>query len=145
MLLGNISGLPTFMNAPTFPHEGLITLCHCTAPRKVDGKSLSPARIMTHFESDYGAAPKVEMPLGQPVTVVVPDFASKRWLGFSGEVESNPSYAICRTQVDVRFEAPSQTVAARMPGYRSVLIYGNYLRETGYALRRVPIAWDCLG
>ncbi len=145
MLLGNISGLPTFMNAPTFPHEGLITLGHCTAPRKVDGKSLSPARIMTHFESDYGAAPKVEMPLGQPVTVVVPDFASKRWLGFSGEVESNPSYAICRTQVDVRFEAPSQTVAARMPGYRSVLIYGNYLRETGYALRRVPIAWDCLG
>ncbi len=75
---------------------------------------------MTHSESDYGAAPKVEMPLGQPVTVVVPDFASKRWLEVFRRSRVEPLYAICRTQVDVRFEAPSQTVAARMPGYRSV-------------------------
>ena len=145
MLLGNISGRPTFMNAPTFPHEGVITLAHCTAPRRMDGKSLAPARIMTHFESDYGAAPKVEMPVGQRVTMVVPDYASKRWLGLSGRIESSPSFDICRTQVDVRFQAPSLTVAQRMPGYRWVLIFGDYLRETGYALRRVPIAWDCLG
>jgi len=145
MLLGNISGRPTFMNAPTFPHEGIITLAHCTAPRKMDGNRLAPVRIMTHFESDYGAAPRVETPAGQKVTMVVPDFASKRFLGLSGEIESNPTGAICRTQIDVRFKAPSLLVAERMPGYRWVLVYGDYLRETGYALRRVPIEWDCLG
>jgi hypothetical protein len=145
MLLGNISGRPTFMNAPTFPHEGIITLAHCTAPRKMDGKNLEPARIMTHFESDYGAAPRVQMPAGRKVTMVVPDFASKRWLGLSGQIESNPTSAICRTQLDVRFKAPSLRVAERMPGYRWVLVYGDYLRETGYAMRRVPLEWDCLG
>ena len=145
MLLGNISGRPTFMNAPTFPHEGIITLAHCTAPRRMDGKRLEPVRIMTHFESDYGAAPRVEMPAGEKVTMVVPGFASKRYLGLSGEIESNPTDAICRTQLDVRFKAPSLQVAERMPGYRWALIYGDYLREVGYALRRVPIEWDCLG
>jgi L-fucose isomerase-like protein len=144
MLLGNISGLPTFMNAPTFPHGGIITLGHCTAPRKMDGKTRAPVRILTHFESDYGAAPRVEMPVGQKVTMVVPDFASKRYLGLSGQIESNPFLAICRTQLDIRLHAPSQLVAERMPGYRWVLIYGDYLREAGYALRRVPIEWDCL-
>jgi hypothetical protein len=107
MLLGNISGLPTFMNAPTYPHEGVITLGHCTAPRKMDGKTRAPVRILTHFESDYGAAPRVEMPVGQKVTMVVPDFASKRYLGLSGQVESNPFLAICRTQLDIRLNAPS--------------------------------------
>ena len=61
MLLANISGLPVFLNDPTYPHDHVITLAHCTAPRKMDGKTIEPARIMTHFESDYGAAPKVEM------------------------------------------------------------------------------------
>jgi hypothetical protein len=143
MLLGNISGLPTFMNAPTYPHKGIITLGHCTAPRKMDGKTRAPVRILTHFESDYGAAQRVEMPVGQKVTMVVPDFTSKRYLGLSGQIESNPFLAICRTQLDIRLKAPSRLVAERMPGYRWVLVYGDYLRETGYVLRRVPIEWDC--
>jgi hypothetical protein len=65
LLLADISGLPVFLNDPTYPHDGIITLAHCTAPRKMDGKTLEPTRIMTHFESDYGAAPKVDMRLGQ--------------------------------------------------------------------------------
>jgi hypothetical protein len=109
----------------------------------MDGKTRAPVRILTHFESDYGAAPRVEMPVGQKVTMVVPDFASKQYLGLSGQIESNPFLAICRTQLDIRLNAPSQLVAERMPGYRWVLIYGDYLQETGYALRRVPIEWDC--
>ena len=68
ILLAGISGLPVFLNDPTYPHDGVITLAHCTAPRKLDGKSAEPALIMTHFESDYGAAPKVEMKIGQKVT-----------------------------------------------------------------------------
>lgn len=143
MLLANISGRPAFFAAPGFPHEGLITLAHCSAPRKMDGQQAAPARIMTHFESDFGAAPRVQMQVGQAVTMVVPDFASQRWLGLLGEIQANPFLAICRSQVDVRFQAPSLLVAERMPGYRWVLGYGDYRREIGYALRRVPIEWEC--
>ena len=64
-LLANISGFPMFLNDPTYPHDGIITLAHCTSPRKLDGKKFEPARILTHFESDYGASPKVEMPRGR--------------------------------------------------------------------------------
>ncbi|MBP1767369.1 MAG: hypothetical protein H6P98_1484, partial [Candidatus Aminicenantes bacterium] len=32
----------------------------------------------------------------------------------------------------------------RMPGFHWMTGYGDYLRETGYALRRVNIAWDVL-
>ena len=78
VLLANISGLPVFLNDPTYPHDGIITNAHCTAPRKMDGKTFEPARIMTHFESDYGAAPKVEMRKGQILTNIVPDFKEKR-------------------------------------------------------------------
>ena len=145
MLLGSISGRPTFLNDPTYPHDGIITLAHCTAPRKMDGVNLEPVRILTHFESDYGAAPKVEMAVGRKVTMIAPDFASKRWLGLSGEIEAHPFLPICRSQIDVRLKAPSPLVAQRMPGFHWTLAYGDYLRELGYALRRVPIGWECLG
>ncbi|MCK7524027.1 MAG: hypothetical protein MZV64_43570 [Ignavibacteriales bacterium] len=28
-----------FLNDPTYPHDGIITLAHCTAPRKMDGRT----------------------------------------------------------------------------------------------------------
>ena len=144
-LLANIVGRPVFLCAPGFPHEKIITLAHCSAPRIMDGPTLWPAAIMTHYESDYGAAPRVEMPIGHQVTLIVPDYAGKRWLGLSGQIAANPRAAVCRTQVDVRFQAPDSLVAERMPGYRWVLASGRYLREVGYALRRVGVTWDCLG
>jgi len=144
ILLANISGLPVFLNDPTYPHDGIVTIAHCTAPRKLDGKNLEPARILTHFESDYGAAPKVEMHTGQKVTNIAPDFAAKRWVGFLGEIAAAPFWPICRAQIDVRFTCDSQKLAERMPGFHWMMCYGDYMRELGYALRRVPIAWDVL-
>ena len=144
ILLANISGKPVFLNDPTYPHEGIITLAHCTAPRKMDGRKSDPARILTHFESDYGAAPKVEMPQGQTVTNIIPDFASRRWVGLKAEIVEAPFLPICRSQVDVRFDCDSLTLAQRMPGFHWMTGYGDTLRETGYALRRVNIAWDAL-
>ena len=82
VLLAGICGKPVFLHNPTWPHKQIITLAHCTAPRKMDGKNLEPARILTHFESDYGAAPKVEMRKGQQLTSIIPDFASEYWQGF---------------------------------------------------------------
>ena len=100
---------------------------------------------MTHFESDYGAAPKVEMSKGQKVTNIIPDFASKRWLGLLGEIVDAPFMPICRSQIDTRFSCDSQTLAKKMPGFHWMTCYGDYTREVGYALKRVNIEWDVLG
>ncbi|MGC8639940.1 MAG: hypothetical protein ACP5XB_08710 [Isosphaeraceae bacterium] len=144
ILLGSIAGTPPFLQDPTFPHDGVITLAHCTGPRKMDGRTVEPARIMTHFESDYGAAPKVDMRIGQKVTLIAPDFAAQRWMGLTGEIADHPMLPVCRTQIDVRFSAPSETVAERMPGFHWMLVYGDHAREVGYALEKVPIRWDFL-
>jgi len=145
VLLSNISGRPVFLNDPTYPHDGIITLAHCTAPRRMDGRKAEPARILTHFESDYGAAPKVEMPKGRLLTNIVPDFASKRWLGLLGEIEEAPFLPICRSQIDVRYKCDDRTLAKRMPGFHWMTGYGDFTKELPYALKRVGIAWDFLG
>jgi hypothetical protein len=144
MLTAAISGKPVFLNDPTYPHDGVITLAHCTSPRKLDGSTAEPARIRTHFESDYGAAPQVAMRTGQVVTSILPDFAAKRWAGFVGTIDSNPDLPICRSQIEVTFACDSRTMAERMPGFHWMTLYGDYLKEVGYALRRVPIAFEVL-
>ena len=68
-----------------------MVLAHCTAPRKMDGETVEPARIMTHYESDYGAAPKVEMKIEQVITNVIPDFAMRKWMGVTANIMGTPS------------------------------------------------------
>jgi hypothetical protein len=63
----------------------------------MSGEQLDPARIVTHFESDYGAAPKVDMPLGQTLTNLVPDFKAERWTGLLAGIEAVPFLPICRS------------------------------------------------
>jgi hypothetical protein len=111
----------------------------------MDGRKIEPARILTHFESDYGAAPKVEMRRGQVLTNIAPDFKSERWLGIPAVIEDAPFMPICRSQIDVRFTCDSHTLAKRMPGFHWMTGYGDYGRELGYALKRVGIQWDLLG
>jgi hypothetical protein len=144
ILLAHISGKPVFMNDPTYPNNNMITLAHCTAPRRMDGKKLEPARILTHFESDYGAAPKVEMRLGQTVTNVISDFAFNRNVGLLGKIIDNPMHDICRSQVDIGFTCDSRKLAEQMPGFHWMMVYGDYIRETGYALKKMGIAFENL-
>jgi len=139
ILLHYIAGKPVFLNDPTWPHDGVVTIAHCTAPRKMDGKTLEPVRILTHFESDYGAAPKVEMRKGAVVTNLIPDFNFRRWLGFTGEVVDVPFLQICRSQVDVSIKGDVQKLLQEMPGFHWMTCYGDYLRETGYALRKLGL------
>jgi hypothetical protein len=141
VLLASMSGLPVFLNDPTTPHHGLVTLAHCTAPRTMDGKTDAPVRVVTHFESDYGAAPKVEMPLGQKLTNIVPDFNFKRWVGFEGEVAGNPFLPICRSQIDVGIHGSDERLLREMRGFHWMTAYGNHLQETGYALKKLGIEW----
>ncbi|MFO0928504.1 MAG: hypothetical protein U0736_16015 [Gemmataceae bacterium] len=145
MLLAGISGKPQFLNDPTYPHQGVITLAHCTGPRKMDGKTREPVRLVTHFESDFGAAPKVEMRKGQKVTNIIPDFKAERWSGFVGEILEAPFLPICRSQIEVAYKFPDARLADNMPGFHWMTCYGEYTREVGYALKRIPIAWEDLG
>ena len=145
ILLGNISGKPVFLNDPTYPHDKIITLAHCTAPRRMDGMHMAPARIMTHFESDYGAAPKVEMTIGQTVTNIMPDFAFNRNVGMLGKIVENPTLDICRSQIDISYTCEDKTVAERMPGFHWITVYGDYLKEASYALRKIGIPLEVLG
>jgi len=141
ILLQAVSGLPVFLNDPTTPHHGLVTLAHCTAPRRMDGRNAESVRVVTHFESDYGAAPKVEMRIGQKVTNIIPDFSFKRWVGFEGEITANPFLPICRAQIDVGFRCDSYQLASAMRGFHWMTCYGDWRKEVGYALGKAGIEW----
>ena len=139
ILLHYIAGKPVFLNDPTYPHDSIVTLAHCTAPRKMDGRKAERAKILTHFESDYGAAPKVEMKIGQNTTVLVPDFNCKKWVGFAGTIVGNPFLDICRSQVDVKVHGDSAALLEQMKGFHWMLAYGDYLKEIGYDLKKLGV------
>ena len=139
VLLHYISGSPVFLNDPTYPHDGMVTIAHCTAPRALDGKNLEPVRILTHFESDYGASPKVEMRKGQKVTNLIPDFDMKKWVGFEGDVIDNPFLAICRSQTDITINGNQDQVLREMRGFHWMTSYGSFLKESAYAMKKLGV------
>ncbi|HWQ54442.1 MAG TPA: hypothetical protein VN442_12220 [Bryobacteraceae bacterium] len=136
ILLRYIANKPVFLNDPTYPHDGVVTIAHCTAPRKMDGDRYEPTRILTHFESDYGAAPKVEMRKGQRVTNLIPGFGGRNYVGFEGQVVDNPFMPICRAQVDVSIEGNCEKLAHDMVGFHWMTSYGSHLKECAYALKK---------
>ncbi|MFB3829937.1 MAG: sugar isomerase [Bryobacteraceae bacterium] len=139
ILLKYIARKPVFLNDPTYPHHGVVTIAHCTAPRKMDGDSAEPTRLVTHFESDYGASPKVDMRKGAKCTNLVPDFSFKKWVGFEGEIVDSPFLPICRAQVDVQIKGSCDALARDMKGFHWMTSYGEHLKECGYALKKVGI------
>ena len=141
VLLRHVAGRPVFLHNSTFPHQGVVTCAHCTAPRRMDGKRYEPAQILTHYESDFGAAPKVDMAVGQPVTVIDPEYASGRWVGLRGTIKANPFHEICRTQQDVQVQGNWRKLLGEARDSHWMMAYGDYLREIGYAARKIGIRW----
>lgn len=141
VLLHYVTGQPVFLHNSTFPHGGIVTCAHCTAPRRLDGKRYEPARIVTHYESDYGAAPKVEMPIGRQVTFLDPEYATGRWLGFTGVIRGNPFHEICRTQQDVAIDGDWKKLIREARDSHWMMAYGNHLAATRYAARKLGIRW----
>ncbi|MFW9965840.1 MAG: sugar isomerase [Candidatus Thorarchaeota archaeon] len=144
ILLHFISGKPVFFVDPTLPHKGQVTVAHCTAPRRMDGSSLERVEILTHFESDYGAAPQVKMKEGQVVTVIDPSFSGNEWIGFRGRIIDNPTLQICRTQLDIEIEGDWEKLLHDMKGFHWLVVYGDYLSEIEYALKKVDVKWTNL-
>ena len=141
VLLHYISGKPAFLNDPTYPHDGITTCAHCTAPRKMDGAETHDVRIVTHFESDYGAAPKVEFRDGQVVTNIIPDFSGKRWTGAVGKVVGSPFLPICRSQMEIALNGSSRKLIGEMRGFHWMTCYGDYAREMEYAAGKAGVGW----
>lgn len=142
ILLAHISGRPVFMHNSTFPHNAVVTCAHCTAPRRMDGSRYEPVRVLTHYESEYGAAPKVEIPKGQEVTCISPEYATGRWVGVKGIVEDNPFLDICRSQQDVRVQGNWKKLMNEVRDSHWMMAYGDHLKEIGYAAPRIGITWD---
>jgi L-fucose isomerase-like protein len=145
ILMRHITGKPVFLHNSTFPHKGEVTCAHCVGPRRMDGVHYDPVEITTHYESEYGAAPKVDIPVGQKVTFLDPEYSSGRWLGFTGTVQRNPYYQICRSQQDVLIDGNWQKLKNEARDSHWLMVYGDYMRELGYAARKLGMRWDTLG
>jgi len=139
ILLHHVSGKPVFLNNPTFPHKGIVTCAHCTCPRRMDGKNYNAVEITTHYESDYGAAPKVTIPPGQKVTIINPDASQKRWLGFVGEIEENPYLPICRSQQEVKILGDWKRLIKEIRGSHWLMAYDNCVRDMDYATKKAGL------
>jgi len=144
LLLRHVSGKPVFLHNSTFPHKGMVTCAHCACPRRLDGRRYEPAQIVTHYESEYGAAPKVEMPIGQTLTFIDPQYSTTRWVGFTGTVRANPNYAICRSQQDVEIHGAWRKLVNEVRDSHWAAVYGDCLREAGYAARKFGITFEMI-
>jgi L-fucose isomerase-like protein len=144
ILLHYISGKPVFLHNSTFPHDGIVTCAHCSAPRRLNGARYEPAKIVTHYESEYGAAPKVEIPVGQQVTFIDPEYSTCRWLGFTGIVKDNPFYEICRSQQDVQIQGDWRKLVNEVRDSHWMMAYGDYLKELAYVARKIGINWTAI-
>jgi len=144
LLLYHFSGKPVFLHNSTFPHKAMVTCAHCIGPRRMDGVHYDPTEVMTHYESEYGAAPKVSMPIGQELTFLDPEYSTLRWLAFKGVVKDNPFYEICRSQQDVEIQGDWKKLTAEARDSHWVAVYGDYLAETEYAARRIGVKWEGL-
>jgi hypothetical protein len=144
VLMRWVAGKPTFVCNSHFPHDGIFTVAHCAAPRKMNGVDYEPATLMTHYESDYGAACRVEYAKGQTVTAVIPNLRCTKWQGFRGTIIESPAFPACRSQIEIAIEGDWRRLAAEMEGFHTQIIYGDYLREIGYALRKLgKVEWQC--
>ena len=142
LFVRRVTSKPVFMHNSTFPHKGIVTCAHCTGPRRMDGIHYEPTRIMTHYESEFGAAPKVDMPIGQKVTFLNPEFSNPRWLAFTGTVKGNPLYASCRSQQDVAIDGDWKKLLHEVRDSHWVMVYGTYVDELEYASKKIGM--DCV-
>jgi len=144
VLMRWIASRPTFVCNSHFPHDGIFTVAHCAAPRKMNGKDYEPASIMTHYESDYGAACRVEYTQGQKVSVVIPNLRCTKWQSFRGTIVESPAFPACRSQMEIAIDGDWRRLTQEMEGFHTQIVYGDYLREIGYALKKLgSVEWQC--
>ena len=60
-------------------------------------------------------------------------------MGFAGRIVGNPFLDICRSQIDVKVQGDGQALLRETKGFHWMMAYGDYLRETGYALKKLGV------
>ncbi|HPT28958.1 MAG TPA: hypothetical protein PLZ95_21235, partial [Bryobacteraceae bacterium] len=93
---------------------------------------------------EYGAAPKVDVPVGQEVTFVNPEYATCRWVGMKGVVEGNPFLPICRSQQDVKISGDWRKLLDEVRDSHWAMAYGDWLKECGFAAARAGVRWESI-
>ena len=105
---------------------------------------LEPVELVTHYESDHGAATHVLFRKGQELTIIKPDFEAQNWLAITGKIVGTPFLDTCRAQVEVALDADTQDVLHNLRGFHCMLAYGDYVKEVTYAANKVGIAVQTL-
>ena len=104
ILLHCISAKPVFFCNPTFPHRNMVTVGHCSATPQMDGEEprtgVHPHALRVRLWR--GTASRDAH--SQELTVLVPNFANSRWIGFRGHILENPALDICTSQLDIGIE-----------------------------------------
>ena len=62
--------------------------------------------------------------------------------GIKATVRDNPCFAICRSQQDVQIEGAWKRLIPEARDSHWMMVYGDYLREAGYAARKIGLTWD---
>jgi hypothetical protein len=78
------------------------------------------------------------------VTFIDPEYSTGRWLVFTGIVRDNPFYEICRSQQDVEIQGDWRKLVNEVRDSHWMMSYGDYLKELGYAARKIGINWSTI-
>ena len=71
------------------------------------------------------------------MTVVIPNLHCTKWQGFRGKILDSPARPACRSQIDIEIDGDFRALQAGMEGFHVQVCYGDYLREIGYALKKL--------
>ena len=63
-------------------------------------------------------------------------------MGIGGTVRKNPCLSICRSQQDVEIQGDWRRLIREARNSRWMMVYGDYLREVGYAAQKIGLTWD---
>ena len=139
-LMRHISGRPAFFNDPTVNEkDSTLILAHCTSPTRLLGPDEPGFRyeVMTHHESNTSATVKPIYEKGT-VTVAGLSFDYDEMLIVRGEVIGTPRLRICRSQVEVKVNAPTE-ILEDWRGFHWVMVYGDYVEELLFVCKATGI------
>ena len=98
---------------------------------------------MTHYGSDFRYRAESRRACGQPMSTIRPEYATGRWVGIRCVVRRQPlPFAICRSQQDVEIQGDWRRLIREARDSHWMMVYGDYLREVGYAARKIGLTWD---
>ena len=84
----------------------------------------------------------MEFRQGQVITALVPNFRCTKWMGVRGKIVATPDLPACRSQLEMQVDGDWRRLLRNMQGFHTIVCYGDYLREVGYALKKMRVPWE---